>query len=139
AVLCSRTISFSLLQSAIASGLVDARRVILIGDLNQCLHFSAQAMAPGVRTICSFEFPAVRAYCSVPARPAAVQLRPDARQLVADCRPDGVLECLLRRVRLQHFCSPPFHLANRGAYWTWAAIARTHRIISFSRPWRCNC
>src|SRR5213079_273364 len=36
AVLCTRTIWFSLLQPAIASGLIDARRVILIGDPDHC-------------------------------------------------------------------------------------------------------
>jgi Undecaprenyl-phosphate glucose phosphotransferase len=87
AVLCTRTIWFSLLHSAIASGLVDARRVILIGDPRHCSHFSARAMATGIRTIRSFDLPTVRAYSSVPARPGAVQVRPDARQLVADCRP----------------------------------------------------
>ncbi len=87
AVLCTRTIWFSLLRSAIASGLVDARRVILIGDPRQCVHFSARAMATGIRTICSFEFPTVHAHSSVPARLGAVQARLDARQLVAACRP----------------------------------------------------
>src|SRR6266404_1848649 len=87
AVLCTRTIWFSLLRSAIASGLVDARRVILIGDPHQCVHFSDRAKATGIRTICSFDFPTVRAHSSVPARPDAVQVRLDARQLVADCRP----------------------------------------------------
>jgi Undecaprenyl-phosphate glucose phosphotransferase len=87
AVLYTRTIWFSLLHSAIASGLVDAGRVILIGDPRHCLHFSARAMATGIRTIRSFDFPTVHAYSSVPARRSAVQVRPDARQLVADCRP----------------------------------------------------
>src|SRR3984893_7774326 len=87
AVLCTRTIWFSLLRPAIASGLVDARRVILIGDPHQCVHFSARAMATGIRTICSFDFPTVHAYSSVPARLGAVQARFDARQLVAACRP----------------------------------------------------
>jgi Undecaprenyl-phosphate glucose phosphotransferase len=87
AVLCTRAIWFSLLQPAIASGLVDARRVILIGDPHHCLHFSARAMATGIRTIRSFDFPTVRAHSSGPARPGAVQVRPDACQLVADCRP----------------------------------------------------
>jgi Undecaprenyl-phosphate glucose phosphotransferase len=84
AVLCTRTIWFSLLQPAIASGLIDARRVILIGDPGHCLQFSARAMATGIRTIRSFDFPTVRADS---ARAGAVQMRPDARQLVADCRP----------------------------------------------------
>jgi Undecaprenyl-phosphate glucose phosphotransferase len=87
AVICTRTILFSLLQPAIASGLIDARRVILIGDQDHCSHFSDRAMATGIRTIRSFDFPTVHAYYSVPARAGGVQVGPDARQLVADCRP----------------------------------------------------
>jgi Undecaprenyl-phosphate glucose phosphotransferase len=92
AVLCTRTIWFSLLHRAIASGLVDARRVILIGDLAHCLHFSARSMATGIRTICSFELPTARAYSSAQALNNqalgnTVQALPDARQLIADCRP----------------------------------------------------
>ncbi|MBV9530053.1 MAG: undecaprenyl-phosphate glucose phosphotransferase, partial [Bradyrhizobium sp.] len=87
AVLCTRAIWFSLLQRAIASGLVEARRVILIGDPDHCSHFSARATGAGIRPIRSFDFPAVRAYSSGPAPPSAVQAPPDARQLAADCRP----------------------------------------------------
>ncbi|WP_249130344.1 undecaprenyl-phosphate glucose phosphotransferase [Bradyrhizobium sp. AUGA SZCCT0283] len=87
AVLCTRTIWFSLLQRAIASGLIDARRVILVGDPDHCLHFSARAMATGIRTIRSFDFPTVCVDSSAPARPGAVKVLPDARQLVAECRP----------------------------------------------------
>src|ERR1700733_3650462 len=87
AVLCTRTIWFSLLHRAIASGLVDARRVILIGDLAHCLHFSARSMATGIRPICSFELPTARAYSSAQALSNTVQALPDARQLIADCRP----------------------------------------------------
>jgi hypothetical protein len=93
AVLCTRAALFSLLQPAIASGLVDARRVILIGDQDHCLNFSNRAMATGIRTIRSFDYPTVRGYYPVPARAGGAQvrpdaqLRPDARQLVADCRP----------------------------------------------------
>jgi Undecaprenyl-phosphate glucose phosphotransferase len=87
AVLCTRAIWFSLLQPAIASGLIDARRVILIGDSGHCLHFSAQTIATGIRTVRSFDFPKFRAECSVSARPGAIQVLAHARQLVADCRP----------------------------------------------------
>ena len=38
-VLCTRAIWFSLLQPAIASGLIDARRIILIGDPSHCSAF----------------------------------------------------------------------------------------------------
>ena len=51
--------------------LIDARRVILIGDPDHCLHFSARVIATGIRTIRSFDFPTVRADFSVPARPSA--------------------------------------------------------------------
>jgi Undecaprenyl-phosphate glucose phosphotransferase len=87
AVLCTRAIWFSLLQPAIASGVIDARRVILIGDPRHCLHFSAHVVAAGIRTIRSFEFPTFRADFSVPPRAGAIQVLPHARQLVADCRP----------------------------------------------------
>jgi Undecaprenyl-phosphate glucose phosphotransferase len=86
-VLCTRAIWFSLLQPAIASGLIDARRIILIGDPSHCLHFSARVLATGIRTIRSFDFPTFRADSSLPSRPGAVQVLPDARRLVADCRP----------------------------------------------------
>ncbi len=86
AVLCTRTIWFSILQRAIASGRVHVRRAILIGDPGRCLHFSRRAMATGIRTIGEFDFPTVRAPSLAPARPGAFQVLPDARQLVADCR-----------------------------------------------------
>jgi Undecaprenyl-phosphate glucose phosphotransferase len=87
AVLCTRTIWFSLLQRAIASGLVDARRVILIGEPSHCSQFAARALATGIRTIRSFDFPKTRAHSSIRARPGAIRVLPSARQLVADCRP----------------------------------------------------
>ncbi|WP_024512604.1 undecaprenyl-phosphate glucose phosphotransferase [Bradyrhizobium sp. ARR65] len=87
AVLCTRTIWFSLLQRAIASGVVDARRVILIGEPSHCSHFAARAMATGIRTIRSFNFPETPTHCSIRARAGAIRALSDSRQLVADCRP----------------------------------------------------
>lgn len=87
AVLFTRTIWFSFLQRAIATGLVDARRVILVGDAAHCLHFSAQAMATGIRTVCSFELPVARTYSSAHLRSNTVQALPDVSQLISDCRP----------------------------------------------------
>ncbi|WP_024516073.1 undecaprenyl-phosphate glucose phosphotransferase [Bradyrhizobium sp. Tv2a-2] len=87
AVLCARTIWFSLLHRAIASGLVDARRVILIGDPAHCLTFAVRAMATGIRTISSFELPTARTNASDPAHPGTVRELPDTRDLVANCRP----------------------------------------------------
>ncbi|MET3839858.1 undecaprenyl-phosphate glucose phosphotransferase [Bradyrhizobium sp. OAE829] len=86
-VLGTRAIWFSLLQPAIAAGLIDARRIVLIGDQSHCLRFSVRAMGTGIRTIHSFDFPTVRTDVSVPALPGAAQALLDARQLVANCRP----------------------------------------------------
>ncbi|MGY8661350.1 undecaprenyl-phosphate glucose phosphotransferase [Bradyrhizobium sp. UFLA05-109] len=84
AVLCVRSAWCSLLQSGIASGQVDVRRVVLIGDPGDCLHFSARAMPAGSRTIRSFDFPSLPPYPSSVA--GTVQVLPDVHQLVADCR-----------------------------------------------------
>ncbi|MGY4478407.1 undecaprenyl-phosphate glucose phosphotransferase [Bradyrhizobium sp. USDA 3364] len=86
-VLCARAICFSLLQPAIASGLIDARRVILIGDPRHCLHFSARVLATGIRTIRSFDFPTFRAGSSAPERSNAADASSYARALIAECRP----------------------------------------------------
>jgi Undecaprenyl-phosphate glucose phosphotransferase len=88
AVLFTRATWFSLLHRATASGLVDARRVILIGDPDHCSQFSAQAMATGIRTVRSFTLPTALAAGPVQERegPPAKALA-DARQLIADCRP----------------------------------------------------
>ena len=40
---------FSLLQSVIASGLIDARRAILVGDSDYCLHFPLEQIPPEYR------------------------------------------------------------------------------------------
>lgn len=86
-VLGTRAIWFSVLQPAIASGLIEARRIILIGDPSHCPQFSARALATGIRTIRSFDFPTARTDTSVALRPGAAQALPDTRQLVANCRP----------------------------------------------------
>jgi len=86
-VLCARAICFSLVQPAIASGLIDARRVILIGDSSHCFSFSARAITTGIRTIRSFDFSAFRTSSSVPERSGAAEVLSDARRLIADCRP----------------------------------------------------
>lgn len=69
-VVCTRGVWFAQLQPAIASGLIDARRIVLVGNAAHCTNFSTRVSASGIRTIRFFDFPA----CS-------------ARQLVADCRP----------------------------------------------------
>jgi Undecaprenyl-phosphate glucose phosphotransferase len=87
AVLCTRTIWFSLLQRAIASGVVDARRVILIGEPAHCTQFAARALATGIRTIRSLDFPNTRADASIRGRRGDSRALAVARQFAAECRP----------------------------------------------------
>jgi Undecaprenyl-phosphate glucose phosphotransferase len=86
-VLCTRAAWFSVLQPAIASGMIEARRIILIGDPVHCSQFSDRALATGIRTIRSFDFPTARTDPSEVAGTGAVPALPDIRQLVANCRP----------------------------------------------------
>ena len=57
AVLSTRAFFYSQLQSSIAAGLVNARRVVLIGDLDNCAEFSVRLKATGIRTAGSYHFP----------------------------------------------------------------------------------
>ncbi|MGL3211801.1 hypothetical protein [Bradyrhizobium sp. BR 1433] len=86
-VLFARAICFSLLQPAIASGLIDARRVILIGEPSHCLDFSARVSATGIRTIRSFELPTFRKGSSASGHSGAVEVLSHVRELIAECRP----------------------------------------------------
>jgi Undecaprenyl-phosphate glucose phosphotransferase len=56
AVLSTRAFFYSQLQSSIAAGLVNARRVVLIGDLDNCAKISARLKATGIRTVGSYPF-----------------------------------------------------------------------------------
>ncbi|BBB95002.1 polysaccharide biosynthesis glycosyltransferase [Bradyrhizobium elkanii USDA 61] len=86
-VLFARAICFSLLQPAIASGLIDARRVILIGEPSHCLNFSGRVSATGIRTIRSFDLPTFRTGSSAPGHSKAVEVLSHVRELIAECRP----------------------------------------------------
>jgi len=56
AVLSTRAFFYSQLQSSIAAGLVNAQRVVLIGDLDNCAKISARLKATGIRTVGSYSF-----------------------------------------------------------------------------------
>jgi Undecaprenyl-phosphate glucose phosphotransferase len=60
AVFGVRAFAHSRLQSAIAAGLVDARRVVLIGDSAACAQFSNRLSATGIRAIGSYASPGCR-------------------------------------------------------------------------------
>src|ERR1700731_4111712 len=57
AVICTRAVAYSWLQSAIAAGLVAARRVVLIGDDGLCSHFDHRLKTTGILSVGSFQFP----------------------------------------------------------------------------------
>jgi Undecaprenyl-phosphate glucose phosphotransferase len=57
AVTAVRAITYSRLRSAIASGAVEARHVILIGDVTRCAQFSNRLRTSAIETVASFRFP----------------------------------------------------------------------------------
>ena len=56
-VLSMRAFFYSQLQSSIAAGLVNARRVVLIGDVDNCAKFSVRLRATGIETVGTYPFP----------------------------------------------------------------------------------
>jgi len=57
AVLTTRAVFHSRLQSSIAAGLVSARRVVLVGDSDNCAKLSVRLKATGIRMVGSYPFP----------------------------------------------------------------------------------
>ena len=57
AVLTNRAMVYARLQSAIAKGLLEARRVVLVGDVKDCGRFAACLSGTGIRLVGSFPFP----------------------------------------------------------------------------------
>jgi Undecaprenyl-phosphate glucose phosphotransferase len=60
AVTCTRAVAYSWLQSAIAAGLLAARRVVLVGDDTPCLDFAHRLKATGILPVGLFPFPGGR-------------------------------------------------------------------------------
>ncbi len=60
AVCLTRTISYVWLQSAIRSGLVEARHVVLIGEERYRLQFADLVRTAGIRSVASLPFPHAR-------------------------------------------------------------------------------
>ena len=57
AVLTTRAVFHLRLQFSIAAGLVNARRVVLVGDSDNCVELSVRLKATGIRTVGSYPFP----------------------------------------------------------------------------------
>ena len=82
AVGLARTLFYTWLHTAIASGRIEARRVALIGNSAHCSAFSDRLMSSGVRTIGSFRFPASRNFTrSHAAGPAPQNMVAELRSL----------------------------------------------------------
>ena len=57
AVICVRAFAFSWVRSAIASGQIKARKVVLIGDAARCAQFSNRLKTSAIQSIASFRSP----------------------------------------------------------------------------------
>ncbi len=57
AITAVRAISYWRLRSAIASGAVDARHVVLVGDATRCAQFSDRLRISAIESVASFRFP----------------------------------------------------------------------------------
>lgn len=53
----TRTIFYSWLQAAIASNRIEARRIVMIGDVSHCAKFASRLKASGIETIASLRLP----------------------------------------------------------------------------------
>src|SRR5262249_47693696 len=87
AALSVRAVLYSGLQLSFASGLVDARRVVLIGDPTNCVQFSSRLKATGIRAIGSYPFPGR-------LHPQGADRERELRTLIEACRrrkPDDIL------------------------------------------------
>ena len=92
AVLASRAFSQSRLQSSIAAGLVNARRVVLIGDPIDRAEFTSRLKATAIQTVGSFPFPVLHDKSGDKHPPECAQR--ELRGLINGCRrlkPDDIL------------------------------------------------
>src|SRR6266852_2791439 len=93
AVLAARAFFYSRLQSSIAAGLVNARRVVLIGDAIDRAEFTKRLKATGIQTVGSFPFPVWRDGTTGDGDPQECAEREVCR-LIDGCRrlkPDDIL------------------------------------------------
>jgi Undecaprenyl-phosphate glucose phosphotransferase len=85
AVLALRATAHSRLQSAIAAGRIESRRVVLIGDTDRCSQFAHRLRLAGIRTVRAFGLPEHFGSEIAPRRGDAMAA-PQVRELVAACR-----------------------------------------------------
>jgi Undecaprenyl-phosphate glucose phosphotransferase len=93
AVLAARAFFYSRLQSSITAGLVNARRVVLIGDAIDRAEFANRLKATGIQTVGSFPFPVWHNDTTDDGEPQEWVER-EVRRLIDGCRrlkPDDIL------------------------------------------------
>jgi Undecaprenyl-phosphate glucose phosphotransferase len=93
AVLTTRTILYSWLQSLITAGLVEARRVVLVGAAPHCSQFARRLRDNGIQTASSFRFPISRKTKGATDDNGA-QIKCAVREMVEACRllrPDDII------------------------------------------------
>ncbi len=91
-VLAARAFFYSRLQSSIAAGLVNARRVVLIGDAIDRAEFANRLKATAIQTVGSFSFPVWHDSTGDGDPPECTER--EVRRLVDGCRrlkPDDIL------------------------------------------------
>jgi Undecaprenyl-phosphate glucose phosphotransferase len=87
ALLTLRATAYSRLQSAIAAGKIEARRVVLIGDQDDCSRFARRLRLTGIRTVRAFGFPEDCDATQMPV-PTGTPIAPKRlRKLVRESRP----------------------------------------------------
>jgi Undecaprenyl-phosphate glucose phosphotransferase len=90
AILIARGMIYSHLHRAITSGQVEARRALLIGDIENCKGVLANLRRAGIRAVGIFQFPHIRGNTV----PGAGAYSHNVRKLVEDCRaqrPDDIV------------------------------------------------
>jgi Undecaprenyl-phosphate glucose phosphotransferase len=85
AVLALRATAHSRLQSAIAAGRIESRRVVLIGDQGRCSQFAHRLRLTGIRTVRAFAPPE---HCGpeISSVLSGATATTQVRELVAECR-----------------------------------------------------
>jgi Undecaprenyl-phosphate glucose phosphotransferase len=92
AVIGVRAISFSWIRSGIASGLIAARHVVLIGDTTRCAEFSDRLRTSAIQSVASFRFPWDRDVTTEGDDTDAADRK--VRKLISACRaigPDDII------------------------------------------------
>jgi Undecaprenyl-phosphate glucose phosphotransferase len=90
AILTARGMIYSYLHRAISSGLVEARRALLIGEIKHCQNVVNNLRRAGIRTVGILPFPYIRGNTV----PGAGAYSHNVRKLVEDCRaqrPDDIV------------------------------------------------